>query len=125
MQPLDDVLGRGAHGGDEDLRAAVDDGVDQLVQFAPRVIHVGLARRAPDLREEEIDAERQVGIVEVSFELRDHFLELRGCVANSADHSEPAGVGDRCGERCTGGLTHAGEHDGVADAELTGKLCLD
>ena len=63
VQALDDVAGRHADGADEQLGAALDGDGYELVQLAVRVVVVGLARVAADLRQREVDAERQLNAV--------------------------------------------------------------
>jgi len=124
MQPVDDALGRDAHGGHKQLGARLDGDVDQLVQLAVGVVVVGLAGVAADLGEGEVDAEGQVRGFEKGLHLGDDFPQLVGRVHEAADDAETAGVGDGGGQCAARGARHAGEDDGVFyPQELSQRRC--
>lgn len=71
---------RDSDGADEQLCALLDGDGDQLVQLAVGVIVVGFARAVADLRESEINTEREIFRSEVLLELVDDLAELVGGV---------------------------------------------
>lgn len=68
--------GRDADCGDEDLCAAVDRYGDEVVELAVGVVVICLASAAADLRQSEIDAEREGFIGEIRFEIVDDLYGL-------------------------------------------------
>ena len=87
MQAINDALRRHADGRHKQLGAVLDGDVDQRVQVAVRVVVVGLARAAADLRQREVHAERQRWVVQVRFDLVDDLLQLRWRVPQPADYA--------------------------------------
>lgn len=92
VEPLDRPRGRNTHGTDEQLCAILNGDFNQLVQLAVRVVVVGLARAATDLRQREIDAKRQRLVVQVALELIDDRLQLLWRVAQSSNDAEATGI---------------------------------
>lgn len=71
MQPLDDPLRRDANRTYEQLDTLLDHDVDDLAETALGVVVVRRARSSANLRDEEVDAERRVLVVEQRFNLLD------------------------------------------------------
>jgi hypothetical protein len=82
---------------------------------------LSLPSTAANLRNQEIDAERSVLVVEEALEFRNLFSEHVWGVAHATDHTDATGVGDGCCELRTGSDVHAGEHDGMCDLEQVGR----
>ena len=86
---------------------------------------LGLAGVAADLGEEEIDTEGGVLVVEVGLELADLVAEHVGGVANATEDTHATGVCDGGRELGPSSDVHAGEEDGVVDAEEIGDRGAD
>jgi hypothetical protein len=89
-----------------------------------------LASATANLGEKQIDTKWGVLVIEVALELVDLLLEHLGGVADAADDTKTARVGDGSGELGASGDVHAGEQDGVLDPEQVGDgranlLCED
>jgi hypothetical protein len=82
---------------------------------------LSLPGTAANLRNQEIDTEGSILVVEEALEFRNLFPEHVWGVADATDHTDAAGVGDGCCELGAGGDVHAGEHDGVCDLEQVGR----
>lgn len=78
-----------------------------------------------DLGEEQVNTEGSVLVVEEALELGDLLLEHLGGVADTADNTETASVGDGSGELGAGSDVHASKNDGVVDLEELGELSGD
>src|SRR5207249_11262481 len=76
--------------------------------------HLHLRADAVGQRGEEVDGEGLVGEVAG---LLDLLTQLRGAESRGAHDAEPAGVGDSGDEARERDAAHAGEEDGVLDAE--------
>lgn len=74
-----------------------------------------------NLWDQEVDPERRILVIQEAFQLCDLLPQHVGRVADAADNTQAAGVGDCGGEFRTGGDVHAGEHDGVVDLEEIGR----
>jgi hypothetical protein len=141
VEALDGGFGGDADGGDEEAGAGVDDDGHELVELALGVVvavrcRVSIARllvmawdalhilsfpgTAANLRNQEIDTERSILVVEEALEFRDLFSEHVRSVTYATDHTNTTGIGDGCCELGTGSHVHAGEHDGVCDLEQVG-----
>lgn len=120
MQLLNHPLGWHTHRTNKQLRPALNHNLHQLLKFTKCVIMVRLARIAANLRQREVHAKRQVGVLEVGFHLGDDLAQLVGRVHEAADDAEAAGVGDCGGEVTAGDAGHAGEEDWVLDAQEGG-----
>ena len=66
--------------------------------MAVGVVEVCLARIASDLREQQINAERRLLVVEERLELVNVLAKHFGRVAHTAHDAEPAGIGHSGGE---------------------------
>ena len=98
MELVDNGLGRHADSGDEEAGLLGDDDIDELAELAlcvvvarrtlARILEewadglLGLAGAATDLREEQIDTERTVLVVEMGLELGDLLAEHVRSVAD-------------------------------------------
>lgn len=78
---------------------------------------LGLTGAATDLGEKQVDTERSVLVVEVRLELLNLLLEHLGGVADTANDTQTAGVGDGGGKLGAGSDVHARKQDGVLDLE--------
>lgn len=116
-------LGRHAHRTDKDLRPFLDRDVDQLIEPALGVVVVRPACIPTHLRDQQINTKGQIGGFEQRFEFLAQRAELLGCVAYTTDDTEAASVGDGGSEGWTGDTPHAGEEDGVLDAQEGGGFC--
>jgi hypothetical protein len=143
VELLDDGFGRDADGAHEELGAAVDYYVDELVQLALCVVvaatsldklpcvratfpHVlGLSRAAADLGEEQVNAERCALVVEVALQLGDLLAEHVRRITNATEHTQPSGVGHSGSELRACCYVHAGEQHGVLDLQQVGELGAD
>jgi len=81
---------------------------------------LGLTGIATDLGEKQVDAEGGVLVVEVLLELGNLLAEHVGGVADTADDTETASVGDGSSQLGASGHVHAGQQDGVLDLEKIG-----
>lgn len=85
MQFIHSPPGRDADGANEQLGAFLDDDIDQFGQFTVRVVLVGFARVATDLREEQVDAKRSVWVPQLRLEFADRLAQKLGRVADATD----------------------------------------
>jgi hypothetical protein len=81
---------------------------------------LSLPGTATNLRNQEVNTERCILVVEEALEFRDLFSEHVWGVADATDHTDATGIGDGCCELRTGSNVHASEHDGVCDLEQVG-----
>lgn len=86
---------------------------------------LGLAGAATDLREEQVDTEGSVLVVQVALELGDLLAQHVGSVTNTANDTETAGVGDGSGQLGASGDVHASKKHRVLDAEQVGDGSSD
>lgn len=103
---------------------------------------LGLSCRASNLREQQIDAERRVFVVEVAFQLCDLFSKHIGSVPNldllsmlilvtadavsyTTNDTDSSCVGNGCGELWASCNVHARQHYWVLDLEEVGDRGLD
>lgn len=116
VELVDGGTGRDSDGADEESCLLGDDDVDELVELSSsvcaraglawegggggkeRTVLVGLASTGTNHREEEVDSERGVLVVEVLLDLVNLLLEELGRVADSSQDSDPSSVGDGSGE---------------------------
>lgn len=82
-----------------------------------------------DLREEKVDAERRLVVLEETLQLCDLLSEHVWGVADTTNDTNTTGVGDGSGELWASGDVHTGEHDGVVDLQEIGRdradlLCI-
>lgn len=149
VEALDDCLGGDTDGGDEELGAALDDDVDELVELAlgvvvagrkrlvsvfflvsrvfgeVRICLLGLAGTATDLGEEQVDTEGSVLIVQVALQLGDLLAEHVRSVANTTDNTQTTGVGDGSRQLGASGHVHTSQQNGVVDLEQIGDRGTD
>ena len=78
---------------------------------------LGLARAASDLRQQQVDTERRVLVLQEALELRNLLPQHVRGISNAADDTETAGIGNSGGELGAGGDVHAGQEDRVVDLE--------
>lgn len=81
VETVNGRLGRNTDSGDEELGALLNDDGEEVVELAVGVVFVGLAGRAADLGEEEVDTERSVLVVEVALKVLDLAAEVLGTAA--------------------------------------------
>lgn len=81
---------------------------------------LGLSCTTANLWEEEVDTEWSILVLEEALELGNLLTEHVWSVADTADDTDTAGVGDGGGELRPGGDVHAGKHDWVLDLEEIG-----
>ncbi|CAG9975455.1 unnamed protein product [Clonostachys byssicola] len=82
------------HCANKQFCAAVHHNVDQLLQLAPSVIMIGLPRVAPNLRQRQVHAKREIGTNEVRLHFGNDGAQLVGRVHDATDDAEAASVGD-------------------------------
>ena len=80
-----------------------------------------LPRVAADLRDQKINTERRVLVLQEALQLCDLLPKHVWGVANTANDTNTSCVGDGGGELGTGSDVHAGQHDGVVDLEEIGR----
>jgi hypothetical protein len=81
MKALYDMWRRHSDGTDEQSCAFVDRDGYQVVELTVCIVMICFSRAAADLWQGQVDAEGQVGGVEVGLELVDYGAQLRGRVA--------------------------------------------
>lgn len=81
---------------------------------------LSLPGTAANLRDQKIDTERSVLVVEEALKFRDLLSEHVWGVAHATDHTDATSIGDGCCKLRTGSDVHASEHDGVSDLEQIG-----
>jgi len=71
VEAVDDGFGWDADGRHEQLRTGFNDDVDEFAELALGVVVVGCTRAGTEFRDEEVDTEGGVLIIEVRLELGD------------------------------------------------------
>lgn len=109
VQLLDDGLGRDTDGADEESGTALDDDVDEFVKLALGVVvagllaymylnlHIngnslGLSSASTDLRNQQINTERGVLVVQEALQFCDLFLQHLGGVTDTTDDTQTTGI---------------------------------
>jgi len=110
-------LGGDTDGGDEQLGAALDDDLDKFTELSLGVIIVRLAGASTDLREQKVDTEWRVLVVQVALELSELLLEHLWGVTDASNHTNTTSVGHGGSELRSSSDVHAGKHDGVPDLQ--------
>ncbi len=82
---------------------------------------LGLPCASPDLREQEINAERRCLVVQEALKLCDLLLQHLRRITNTANNAQTTGVRHRRRKLRAGRDVHAGEHDGVVDLQEIGN----
>lgn len=77
------------------------------------------------MREQEINTEGGVFIIEVRLELGDLFAEHVRSVANTSNDTQSTGVGDSGSELWAGSYVHARQQDGMWDIEEVSDRCAE
>jgi hypothetical protein len=143
VELLDDGLGRDANGAHEELGAAVDNYIDELVQLTLGVVvattsldespcvsvtclHIlGLSRATANLRKKQVNTERRALVVEEALQLGDLLAEHVRRVTNATEHTQTSGVGHGGSKLRACCYVHAGEQHRVLDLQQVGELCAD
>jgi hypothetical protein len=86
---------------------------------------LGLAGIAADLGQQQINTEWCVLVVQEALELGNLLPQHVWCVADTADDTETASVGDGGGELRTGRNVHASKQNGMLDSQKLGGHRLD
>ena len=137
VQTLHDTLRGHTHSRDEELGSAVDDDGDEFVELALGVVvaikfvskkrllgevqcSLGLSCAAANLRNQEIDSERCVLVVQEALQLGNLLAQHLGGVTDTTNDTKTSGIGDGGGELRASGDVHAGQHDGVVDLQEIG-----
>lgn len=79
-----------------------------------------LPRTTTNLRQQQVDTERGILVIEVLFELCDLLAQLVGCVSETTDDSEAACVSYCCCKLWTCSNVHASQHYRVLDPKEVG-----
>lgn len=136
VELLHDGLGGNTDGGDEEASAALNDDLDELVEFAlgvvvareeewlvavvaqtSKVCLLGLTSATTDLRQQEVNTERSLLVSKEALQLGDLLPEHVRCVANTTDDTQTTGVGD-CGRQLrASGHVHTSQQNWVVDLE--------
>lgn len=125
VELLDDGLGGDTDGTDEELSTALNDDLDELIQFSLGVVVVGLPSATADLGKQEINTEGGVLVVQVALQFADLFTEhIRG-IPNTTNNTETTRVGDSGSQLRASGDVHTGQQDGVVDLEQVGHRGAD
>ncbi len=141
VELVNDCLWWDTDGGDEELGAGFDDDVDELAELTLGVIVavkilsalvlvfrviarcgsvsnvLGLAGRASNLWEKEIDTEWSILIVQERLELGDLLAEHVWGVSNTTEDTETTGIGDGSSELWASGDVHTSQHNWVVDLQ--------
>lgn len=78
-----------------------------------------------DLREEKVYAERSILVLQEAFQFGDLLAQHIWCVADAADHTKTACIGDCCCEFRTGSHVHSGKNDRVVDLQEISNRCAE
>jgi hypothetical protein len=81
------------------------------------VVLLGSSRVAADLRQQQINAEGRVLVMQVALELRNLLAQHVRGVADAANDTETSGIGDGRGKLGACGNVHTSQEDGVVDLQ--------
>jgi hypothetical protein len=150
VELLDNGLGGNTDGGDEELGAALDDDVDELVELTLGVVVavggegclvslvvfvclrkrtgvclLGLASTATNLGKEQVDTEGSVLIIQEALQLGDLLTEHIRSITNTTDNTQTTGIGDSSRQLRASGHVHTSQQNGVVDLKQIGDGSAD